>query len=736
MSRPKRSAPLPTKEQLREFIRNSATPVGKREIARAFHIHGDDRIQLKSILKELKAEGAVERPEKRRLARPGALPGIAVVEIIGPDSDGELVARPAVWPEDVKPPRIFMAPERRGTPALEPGARVLARLKRIEPDIYEGQTIKRVHASPDRVIGVYRLGSEGGKLMPTDRRNRNEYRLARAHAGAAADGELVLAEVMPSFRRGVPEVRVLERLGDSRHPKAISLIAIHERDIPTVFPEAALAEADAARPAPLGKREDLRKLPLVTIDGADARDFDDAVHAEPDPAADNQGGWLVTVAIADVAHYVLPGSGLDRSAYERGNSVYLPDRVVPMLPEALSNDLCSLKPGEDRAVMVVRMRIDAEGNLREHRFTRALMRSAARLTYEQVQAAHDGRADPIAAALVERVIQPLYGAFAAFERARERRGTLELDLPERRVILAEDGTVLAIKPRARLASHRLIEEFMIAANVATAETLEAKRQPCMYRIHDQPDPERVQALREFLEGLDLTLPPGQVLRPAQFTRLLRQAATTPYRQLVSDLVLRAQAQAVYSPENIGHFGLALKRYAHFTSPIRRYADVLVHRSLIAGLRLGDGALAKEEGLRFKEIGEHISGTERRAAAAERDAVDRFAALYLAERVGEVFVARISGVTRFGLFVRLEETGADGLVPISSLGPERFFHDEHRHQLVGQRSRTGYRLGDSVEVKLREANPVTGGLLFQLEAVQANTGKTRGVSRRGSASRRR
>ncbi|MBI1776952.1 MAG: ribonuclease R [Proteobacteria bacterium] len=736
MTRPKRTAPLPSKDELRDFIRNSATPVGKREIARAFQIRGDDRIPLKALLKELKAEGAIERPEKKRLARPGALPGIAVVEIVGPDADGELMARPEVWPEDLPPPRIYMAPERRGTPALEPGARVLAQLKRIEPEVYEGRTIKRLHASLDRVIGVYRLSQEGGKLIPTDRRNKNEYRLARAHASGARDGELILAEVLPSFARGVPEVRVLERLGDVDGPKAISLIAIHERDIPTVFPEAAIAEAESAEPAPLGEREDLRRLPLVTIDGADARDFDDAVHAEADPSPDYTGGWRVTVAIADVAHYVRPASALDRAAYERGNSVYLPDRVVPMLPEALSNDLCSLKSGVDRAVMVVRMRIDAEGNLLEHRFQRALMRSAARLTYEQVQAAADGRPDETTRPLVDRVIRPLYGAFAAFDRARARRGTLELDLPERKVILDADGKVLAIKPRARLASHRLIEECMIAANVAAAETLEARKQPCMYRVHDQPDPERVEALRKFLEGLELKLARGKVLRPADFTRLLRQAEGKPYQQLINDLVLRSQAQAVYSPDNLGHFGLALRRYAHFTSPIRRYADVLVHRALIAGLHLGAGALPKEEAQRFPEMGEHISATERRAAAAERDAVDRFAASFLAERVGQVFAARISGVTRFGLFVRLEETGADGLVPISSLGPERFFHDEQRHQLLGQRSRTAYRLGDAVEVKLREANPVTGGLLFQLEEDAAKPVKSRGFAHKKRTSRRR
>jgi ribonuclease R len=710
----KKKAPFPTKEQLLEFIRESPTPVGKREIARAFHITGADRIPLKAMLKELEREGRVDRGRKRRVGAPGALPPVAVVEIVGTDPDGEVLARPAIWKSETEPPRIYMAPDRHGTPALGRGDRVLARLTKTEDNVYEGRPIRRLAGAPKRVLGIYERGPDGaGRLRPTDRRVKTDFRIGREDAGGARPGELVLAEVLHTHRLGWLQARVVERLGRLGEARSVSLISIYEHDIPTEFPPEALAQAEAAQPVALGDRTDLRDLPLVTIDGADARDFDDAVWAAPDDDPRNRGGWRIVVAIADVAHYVRPGDALDRCAYERGNSVYFPDRVVPMLPEALSNGLCSLKPGEDRPCMAVEMIIDAHGKKLRHRFLRGLMRSAARLTYEQVQQAHDGSPDEVTGPLRERVIAPLYGAFAALLEARKRRGTLELDIPERKVVLGEDGTVERIEPRPRLDSHRLIEEFMIAANVAAAETLEAKRQPAMYRVHDAPDPVKVEALRQFVATLGLPLARGQVIRPQTFTRLLERAASTPYADMINQLVLRSQAQAVYSPENIGHFGLALRRYCHFTSPIRRYADLLVHRALISGNRLGEGGLPPEAGEAFAEIGMHISATERRAAAAERDAVDRFTAAFLAERVGAIFRGRIGGVTRFGLFVTLFDSGADGLVPIGTLPADYYDHDEFRHALVGRHSGRVYRLGEPVEVRLLEAEPVTGGIILQL-----------------------
>ena len=712
--RKKKKAPLPTKQQILDFVRESPTPVGKREIARAFQITGADRIPLKAMLKELEREGQVDRGRKRRIARPGVLPNVAVVQVTGTDPDGEVLARPVAWPDDTEPPRIYMAPDRPGTPALGRGDRVLARLTRTGENVYEGRTIRRLAGVPKRVLGVYERGPDGdGRLRPTDRRVKTDFRVAREDADGAEPGELVQAEVLHTHRLGWLQARVVERLGRLGDARSISLISIYEHDIPVDFLPEAVAVAEAAQPVALGNRTDLRDLPLVTIDGADARDFDDAVWAAPDDDPGNRGGWRLLVAIADVSHYVRPGDPLDRAAYERGNSVYFPDRVVPMLPEALSNGLCSLKPKEERSCLAVEMTIDHEGRKRRHRFMRGLMRSAARLTYEQVQEARDGAPDDTTGPLVEPVIAPLYNAFAALQKARERRGTLELDIAERRVILGADGHVERIEPRLRLDSHRLIEEFMIAANVAAAETLEEKRQPAMYRVHDAPDPVKIEALRQFLDSLGLSLARGQVIRPKTFTQLLERAAGTPYAAMINELVLRSQAQAVYSPENIGHFGLALPRYAHFTSPIRRYADLLVHRALVSGCGFGEGGLPPEAGGSFTEIGAHISMTERRAAAAERDAVDRYAAAFLADRIGTIFPGRISGVTRFGLFVTLLDSGADGLVPISTLPADFYDHDEARHALVGRRSGRIYSLGDPVAARLIEAEPVTGGLILQL-----------------------
>jgi ribonuclease R len=716
---------LPSRDEILAFIAGSATPVGKREIARAFKVAPADRVALKGLIKEIERSGIVERGEKRRLAPVDALPSVAVVEIAAIDIDGEAIARPVAWRNTAAPPRIVMRENKLGADAI--GDRVLARLERAEDGTYEAHAIRRLQADADRILGVYRQLENAGRIEPTDRRVRTEYHVAMADANGAVAGELVLAELVSNDRSGaprgmgLPRARVVERLGDTGNPKTISLIAIHSLDIPTEFPAAAIEQAEAAQPVALGKRTDLRQVPLVTIDGSDARDFDDAVWAEADTDPDNAGGWHILVAIADVAWYVRPGDALDRAAYERGNSVYFPDRVVPMLPEALSNELCSLKPAVERACLAVHMRLDARGKKIRHRFVRGLMLSAARLTYEQVQAARDGDPDDTTRPLIETVIAPLYGAYAALETDRQSRGTLDLDLPERRVTLGPNGRVAAIEARQRLDSHKLIEEFMIAANVAAAETLERLKQPCMYRVHDAPDPAKLAALREFLEGLEtegLRLAKGQVVRPRHFNELLHHAAGTPFAPMINELVLRSQAQAIYSPANLGHFGLALARYAHFTSPIRRYSDLLVHRALVAGHNaageaFGEGGLPPTEPKDFAAMGEHISQTERRAAAAERSAIDRYTAAYLADRVGASFRGRVNGVTRFGLFITLDDTGADGLLPMSSLPSDYYIHEENQHRLIGRRWGRIYRLGDIVTVKLREANTVTGGLILEL-----------------------
>jgi ribonuclease R len=662
---------------------------------------------------------AFHKPVRRR---GNSLPEIAMVLITGTDPDGDAIARPVQWDDDGPPPLVLMSPEPAGRSALTPGQRVLARLVPAGPGRFEGRTIKRLPGAPARLLGVFRRGRGESRITPTDRRSKAEWIVPAGQEAEAQTGEIVLAEPIPHHRLGLKPARVIERLGRMGDVRSISLISIATHDIPHVFPDAALAEAaDAGSPTHHG-REDLRDTPLVTIDGEDARDFDDAVFAEP--AAD---GFRLIVAIADVAHYVRPGTALDAIALDRGNSVYFPDRVVPMLPEALSNDWCSLRPGRDRACLFVELHIDHNGRKRKHRFGRGLMRSAARLTYEQVQEARD-RGQTLALPL-----PALYGAFAALLAARQARGTLDLDLPERRVLLDDAGQVRAVLPRARLDSHRLIEEYMIAANVAAAEELERRHAACMYRIHAPPTAEKLEDLRLFLKGLNISLPPGDQVHPRDLDRLLQRFANTPEAPLLNEVVLRSQSAAAYSPDNIGHFGLALPRYAHFTSPIRRYADLLVHRALIGALRLGDGALPADQAARFETIAEHITAAERRAQAAEREANDRYLAAFLAGQVGSVFSGRVSGVTRFGLFVTLSENGASGIVPRSALPDDLWRHDDRTQTLTGRRTGLVFRLAQEVEVKLAEANPVTGGLVFQL--MQAVPKPARGsIAKRGKRGR--
>ncbi len=727
-------APFPTKEAVLAFIRESPTPVGKREIARAFQLHGDARIALKLLLKELETAGSLERGHGRRLGPPAMLPEVAVLDVVAIDGDGETLAQPAnPRPTDsndeTRPqPKIFMRPEGSGHPSLSVGDRVLAGLRRLDDGTYEGRTIRRLEGGgPERVLGVYRNGPEGGRIVCTDRRAKDELAVTVANANGAAPGDLVMVELLPARRAGLRQAKIVERLGRSEEPRTISLIAIHTAGLPLTFPAAALDEITRAQAPDLSGRTDLRSLPLVTIDGADARDFDDAVFAEADPDPGNPGGWHLVVAIADVAYYVRPGSALDRAALDRGNSTYFPDRVVPMLPEGLSNDLCSLKPDQDRPCLAVHMWVDHEGTKRRHRFERGLMRSQARLTYEQVQAAADGylpadeslatdsAANP-AGALHRPVIAPLYAAFRALLAARERRGTLELDLPEKQIKLSPDGMVAEIIERPRYDSHRLIEEFMIAANVAAAETLESASSPLLYRIHDRPSLDKLENLREFLASLGLRLARGHGTLPIHFTQILKLASDLPDKIAVNEMILRSQAQAEYNPENIGHFGLALPRYAHFTSPIRRYADLIVHRALVRALGLGNDGIDDASLARLTEIGTHISKTERRSAAAERGAVDRYTASFLADRVGAIFAGRICGVTRFGLFVKLDHTGADGLIPIRTLPQDYYEHDERLHALVGRRTGTTFRLGDAVQIKLVEADALTASTLFALHEV--------------------
>ncbi len=711
---------LPSKDQILAYIKDHPEQATKRDIATALNLRGAGKIALKRILAELEAEGAVPDRRERRLARVENtdLPPVAVLMVMPPDANGDLFAKPLEEAHLASLARILIRPQK-GDPALASGARILARLTPESGEDYThtARLIRALGGTALKMVGIFRAGPDGGRIMPIDKGMDKEWAVPAVHLAGAQDGELVEAEQIGARknggRLGLPQARITQRLGDPSGARAVSLIAIHQHGIPDAFPVEVTAQAEAARPAPLANRTDLRHLDLVTIDPVDARDRDDAVLAMPDGA----GGHVIWVAIADVAHYVRPASPLDREARHRGNSTYFPDRVVPMLPDALSGDLCSLHQDVDRACLAVEMRFDAQGAKTGHRFVRGLMRSRASLNYAQVQAAIDGAPDAQTLPLLDSVLRPLYAAYAALKVARERRQPLDLELPERKIILSDDGQVTSVAFRDRFDAHKLIEECMIAANVAAAEELNARKTPLLFRVHEEPSPEKLDALREVALASGFVLAKGQVLQTAHLNRLLAQAADTDFAELMNITTLRSMTQAYYSPQNFGHFGLALRNYAHFTSPIRRYSDLIVHRALIAAHGWGDDGLTPWDIENLPDTAKQISDTERRSMLAERDTSDRYLAAFLSDRVGAEFSGRISGVQRFGLFVKLDETGADGLVPVRSIGREFFHFDPDAQVLVGAES--GHRLGagQRVTVRLAEASPLTGGLILDLLHVE-------------------
>ena len=754
---PKNTQPdsaLPSKAEILAFMAREATLIAegkgsvvksrKREVARAFNIKGSDRVALKRMLRELEEDGQIER---RRSALRGsapasgegaaAMPAMVVADIVSRDRDGDLVATPVDWPPEAGPaPRILVhVPKlhRPGRPVPGVGERALLRLEPTAdagPDdpALTGRVVKMIARDRARLLGVVRRDDRGAaRVQAVDKKNASEeYFLPEEERGGAEDGELVAIEPIGRQRvLGLQAVRVAERLGSLKGEKAVSTIAILTHGIPHVFRPETLAEAARIEAPGLDGREDWRALPLVTIDPPDAKDHDDAVHAAADDAPDNPGGMVVTVAIADVASLVAPGSAMDREAVDRGNSVYFPDRVVPMLPERVSTDLGSLRPLVDRPALAVRLVLAADGHKRRHSFHRVMIRSAAKLSYAQAQAAMDGATDDTTAPLLDPVLKPLWDAYRLAGRARQDRAPLDLDLPERKLVLAPDGTVDRVVVPERLDAHRLIEEFMILANVAAAETLEDKRQVLVYRVHDEPSLTKLNALSEFLQTIGIKLAKGQALRPAQFNGILGRVKETEHEHLVNEVVLRSQAQAEYAVENYGHFGLNLRRYAHFTSPIRRYADLVVHRALIRALGFGSDGLPDTTPKDLGETAARISAAERRAMAAERETIDRLIAGFLSEKIGATFAARLSGVTRAGLFVRLTETGADGFVPAAHLGDEYFSFDEPGRAMVGTRTGTTYRLGDELEVRLVEAAPVAGALRFEIAGGGARRAKRSG-----------
>ncbi|SFD88235.1 RNAse R [Sulfitobacter brevis] len=728
---------IPSKPEILEWIEQNPTLTAKRDIAKAFGIKGAARIDLKRMLKELEAEGHLEK-RKHSYQNPDRLPPVSVLLVTGPDKDGDLFAKPMEWHGEGVEPVVLLIP-RASDPALGEGDRILARLTLVkaEDHHYEARLIRRIGSNPKKLLGVFRKGSDGGRIVPIDKGADREWVVAADATHGAQDGELVEAELAgPKGRMGLPRARVTDRLGDPSAPRAVSLIAIHQHGIPDEFPDDVIAEADAQEPEGLKGREDLRDLPLITIDPSDARDHDDACYAHADEDPKNEGGHIVWVAIADVAAYVTPGSALDREARKRGNSTYFPDRVVPMLPDRLSGDLCSLHEGVPRACIAVRMVLDAKGKKLSHDFHRGLMRSPASLHYEEVQDAIDGNPNDRTGPLLEPVLKPLYAAYAALKTARAERQPLDLDLPERRIELAEDGKVKSVNFKDRLDAHKLIEEFMVLANVAAAETLLARKVPLLFRIHEEPSPEKLEALRETAQAAGYSMPKGQVLQTSHLNKLLNDAAGSDDAELINLSTLRSMTQAYYGPAHIGHFGLALRSYAHFTSPIRRYADLIVHRALITAHSWGKDGLQPEDMDELEQTGQHISDTERRSMVAERDTTDRYLASYLSERVGNEFTGRISGIARFGAFVKLDETGADGLLPIRSLGREYFHFDADAQTLMGSDTGMTIGIGQRVTVRLAEAVPVTGGIALELLSIEGEAVPKGGRSPAGRSNPRR
>ena len=712
---------VPPREILLEFIQDNPDRASKRDIAKAFGLKGDTRIELKAALRALEDDGLLQKTRKS-LTRPGALPPVTVLDVTMRDVDGELIGRPAEWlDENGVAPAVLIrqssGSDRSKTkaPIAGIGDRVVAKIspnKERGGPAYTARIIKVIDKRKTAALGVFReMDGGAGRIMPIEKRGM-EMDVDPEFRGNARDGDLVEVETARTGRFGLPRAKVLSVVGSVSSERAISMIAIHAHGIPHIFPPSVLKEADAAGPADMSHRKDWRDMPLITIDPHDAKDHDDAVYAEPDTSPDNPGGVIVVVAIADVSYYVRSGSSLDREALKRGNSVYFPDRVVPMLPERISNDLCSLKEGVDRPALAVRMVFSKEGRKAGHTFHRIMMKNAAKLSYQQAQAAIDGKPDDKTGPLLEPILRPLWDAYAKLKSGRDKRQPLELDMPERKILLKPDGTVDRVHVPPRLDAHKLIEEMMIQANVAAAETLEQKKQMLIYRVHDAPSLAKQEILREFLGTLEMTLAHGN-LRSNHFNQILEKVDGKPYQTMVNEMVLRSQSQAIYSPENIGHFGLNLLKYAHFTSPIRRYADLIVHRALVATLGLGAGALSMEEEAALDDIAAEISTFERRAMAAERETVDRLIAHHLVGRIGEEFDGRVSGVTKSGLFVSLPAYGADGFVPISTLGNDYYIYDEAHQAVSGERSGLGWRLGDSVRVKLADAAPLAGALRFEM-----------------------
>lgn len=702
---------LPTKKQIQDWIKDNPKKSSKREIAKAFGIKGSMRVELKKVLKELTLSGEIDK-NKKSFKNPNQLPSVCILQMMASTSDGDLFARPVDWKGDEPEPIVLMV-FRASDPALAYGDRVLAKVSIVQDEQYqyEGRIIRVLKKTPKNTLGIYKETSEGGRILPIEKSGR-EWSVKLSDALDAKDGELVEAEQIKGKRAsGLYAARVINIVGDPSGPKAVSLIAIHQHGIPHQFPEDVLNESENSNFSVDAKREDLTKIPFVTIDPSDARDHDDAVYSHPDKDPSNVGGHVLWVAIADVAHFVKPGSALDKEARKRGNSTYFADRVVPMLPDRLSGDLCSIHEGIERPCLAVCITIDKSGKKLKQTFHRANIKSVASLNYEEVQKSVEGTVNEKVKPHFENVIKPLYECYFCLKKSKDFRQPLDLDLPERKVELFKNGRVKAVVLKERFDSHRLIEEFMILANVAAAEELSKARSEFLYRVHEEPTPEKLNALREVAQSAGFNLAKGQVLQTSHLNDLLTKSKQSDLSELISMTTLRSMSQAYYSRENFGHFGLALKKYAHFTSPIRRYSDLITHRALISSLGLGCDGLKEMDSEKLEGTAKHISDTERRSMVAERDTTDRYLASYLSEKVGNEFEGKISGVAKFGFFVRLNESGAEGIVPVRTLGTDFYYYDDRTNTLRGSETGLIIGLGQRATVRLKEVDPIAGGIAF-------------------------
>ncbi len=705
--------PVPSREAILAVLTQRGQPLDFEELSEALHVEGErDRDAFGRRLRAMERDGQLLRNRRGRYGLPSKMEMVRGRVSGHPDGFGFLI------PDDGSPDLFLPPPTMR---AVMHGDIVMARETGLDQrGRREGVVVEVLERGRARVVGRFTLEQRVGLVVPEDRRISQNVLVTPGGEGSAQPGQIVVVEItQPPTARTAPMGKIVEVLGEPMAPGMEIEIAKRNHDIPYEWPPGVEAEAErfaaTVPPDAAHGRFDVRSLPLVTIDGEDARDFDDAVYAEP-----KGKGYRLIVAIADVAHYVKPDSALDKEGFNRGNSVYFPKSVIPMLPEALSNGLCSLNPDVDRLCTVCEMEISPSGEIRHHQFHEGIMRSQARLTYTQVAAMlvdrDQGLRQQYARLLTH--LETLYALYKILHVARQERGAVDFELPETRIVFDEQRKIREIVPVHRNDAHRLIEECMLVANVCAAEFLKKNKVPTPYRIHEVPPPDKLSDVREFLSGLGLSLGGGDKPEAKHYARCLKSVEQRPDRCLVETVLLRSFSQAVYSPDNIGHFALGFPHYTHFTSPIRRYPDLMVHRAIKRLLHREPAGVTEDQ---MKVISAHCSKTERRADEATRDVVRWLKAEYMMEHIGGEFDGIISGVTNFGIFVELANIFIDGLVHITALGNDYFQYDQPRHQLIGERSHQKFRLGDAVRVKVVRVSLEEGRIDFELAGAGAPVG---------------